>query len=90
MFVCLVGLGCNGNWSNMSDEGGAIPNLHLETPTVTLEQRYEGTNVTEEDIERQNAFESGVRSRMCASRSCILPFHAGGRQRLLNGFNGRR
>eukprot|EP00750_Incisomonas_marina_P019810 INCI3629.1.p1 GENE.INCI3629.1~~INCI3629.1.p1 ORF type:complete len:146 (+),score=41.28 INCI3629.1:138-575(+) len=44
----------------MSDEGGAIPNLHLETPTVTLEQRYEGTNVTEEDIERQNAFESGI------------------------------
>lgn len=41
-------------------EGGGIPNLHLETPTVTLEQRYEGTNVTEEDIERQNAFESGV------------------------------
>ena len=48
-----------------------IPNLHLKTPAVTLEQRYEGTNVSEDDIARQNAFESGVRPRLGCTDSRV-------------------
>ena len=56
--------------------GTTIPDLHQHTPAVTLEQRYQGTNVTEEDIARQNAFESGVRVRVRACvrvRVCVRP-----------------
>jgi hypothetical protein len=53
-------------------EPAGIPNLHLHTPAVTLEQRYLGTNVTDEDIERQNAFETGV------SQCCGAGWAAGG------------
>ena len=51
-----------------------IPNLYKNTPQVTLEQRYHGTNVTEEDIARQNEFESGViESAICSYVvSCIF------------------
>ena len=56
----------------MSDE---IPNLYKNTPQVTLEQRYHGTNVTEEDIARQNEFESGVIESSSAVVALVLASH---------------